>query len=280
MSSDAGGKRRGGRHESMRHSVGLAGAAWGRSGSPNGPLPQNDPSCPAFIDTHEIMSSDSAEATVLNTTWIFGRRVLMALASLMLAATVMACRSSSSGTEGNSPDWGSFVAVPDSEYPTPTASIEEMERVGGFPFIFPSYLPEGLERKIVLAAWAQTVSTFDGVRKIGGPGEEVAIYPTRLDLPYISIVERMAPFPESFPRSSADVEHINIGNIEVACETHSPSNDDRLPVMQCDWLTGEIGVSILFSWDLERAIPGLITQEMRQEAMKVVESMILAPEHP
>jgi len=209
-----------------------------------------------------------------------GPCLLVVATSLMLAATVMACRSSSSGTEGNSPDWGSFVEVSDSEYPTPTASIEEMERVGGFPFIFPSYLPEGMERKIVLAAWAQTVSTFDGVRKIGGPGEEVAIYPTRLDLPYISIVERMAPFPESFPRSSADVEHINIGNIEVACETHSPSNDDRLPVMQCDWLTGEIGVSILFSWDLERAIPGLITQEMRQEAMKVVESMILAPEHP
>ena len=206
--------------------------------------------------------------------------IALAVASLMLALTGTACRSSSSGTEGNSPDWGSFVEVPDSEYPTPTASIEEMERVGGFPFIFPSYLPEGMERKMVLGAWAQTVSVFDGVRKIGGPGEEVAIYPTRLDLPYISIEERMAPFPESFPRSSTDVEHISIGNIEVACETHSPSGEDRFPVMQCDWLTGEIGVSILFSWDLERAIPGLITEEMRQEAMKVVESMIAAPEHP
>jgi len=209
-----------------------------------------------------------------------GPCLLVVATSLMLAATVMACRSSSSGTEGNSPDWGSFVAVPDSEYPTPTASIEEMERVGGFPFVFPSYLPEGMESKMVLGAWAQTVGVLDGIRKIGGPGEEVTICPTRSDLPCIIIKERMAPFPESSPQSSTHVEHISIGNSEVACDTYSPSGEDRLPVMQCDWLTGEIGVSILFGWDLERAIPGLITEEMRQEAMKVIESMIVAPEHP
>ncbi len=214
------------------------------------------------------------------TSWsTYGGGALIVLLSLTLASIISGC-TSSAGSPGTPSGWRNFVVVVDKAYPTPITSIDEMERIGGFPFVFPSYLPEGMDNKLVLDAWVKTTySSTTGGRYEGGPGEKVRICESDPGAGCMFFVERMKPLPENFPQSSGDVTHTNIGNTDVACSV-GPLSEDRNPVMQCDWLVGEKGFSTYFEWTLDHAISGYITEDMRQEGMKVVESMIVAPEHP
>jgi hypothetical protein len=50
------------------------------------------------------------------------------------------------------------------------------------------------------------------------------------------------------------------------------------PQYDCLWDTGELRVEVLFRWWLP--LPGPLTPEMREEAMKVVRSMIEDPYRP
>jgi len=273
----------------MRRGVALAGAARGRSGSPSGPLPRNDPSCPTFIDTDEIMSAENEEADMSSTIWRlgallssprFGVSTLVAVMSLTLVMVTAACSSSTDSTE-NASGWRNFVAysgVNPSQRVTavPINSVDDMERIGGFPFVFPSYLPEGMSNKMTLGALVQA-------REAAGAEplqrERIGILPESGDSPLIAIEEELAncnpPSCLDFRQVNSETNGQTIGDTKVTCET--PTLFDDLPRLECDWRVGDKWFKASFQWTVDGATP---TEEMRQEAMKVIKSMIVAPEHP
>jgi hypothetical protein len=206
--------------------------------------------------------------------------IALALTSLLLVTMAAACTSWTGGSE-NASGWRDFVIVPNSPDANPVGTIDQMERIGGFAFVFPSYLPDGMDNKIMLDAWAQTTGTIDGVVEKGGPGEEVDICRAYADAPCITIGEIAQPFPNNFPISGEELEHITIAATDIACLATAADNGDNLkPAFSCDWVAGDRAFRIVFDWKVDHAIAGHITEEMRQEAMKVIESMIVAPEHP
>jgi hypothetical protein len=224
------------------------------------------------------MSPDSEQGKVLSTMWRFGALVLVV--SLTLAVTAAACRSSADSKESPS-GWRDFVVVPNPEDSNAVNSITEMERTGGFAFVFPSYLPEGTNNKIVLSASEGPSMTINGVVNKAGPVEAVAIQRGRRDSPDIGIGEMTKPFSTGFPGVTSEAQHVTIAKTDVGCEAWpSQSNDPLNPILECDWLVGDRGFEVYFQWTVEQAIPGYVTEEMRHEAVKVVESMIVAPEHP
>jgi len=48
----------------------------------------------------------------------------------------------------------------------------------------------------------------------------------------------------------------------------------------CSWDTPQLHVQVSFSWTVTEPIPGLISTDMRDEAMRVVTSMIEDPYVP
>jgi hypothetical protein len=216
----------------------------------------------------------------------FGVGPLLVVVSLMLVTTVTACLPSA-GNEDNPSGWRGFLVVPGSNppvpwpTPVPIGSIAEMERVAGFTFVFPSYLPEGMGNTIMLDASEGASVTENGVVTKVGPEEEVGIPRKDQAAPSITIEEQAKPFPADFPDSSESVEYVTVAETEVGCKASPAPNGDELnPVLKCDWLVGDRGFRVFFQWTVKQAIPGYVTEDMRQEALKVVESMIVAPEHP
>jgi hypothetical protein len=210
----------------------------------------------------------------------FGVGALLLVVSLMLAVVVAACKQSA-GNEETLSGWRNFVVVPDAQDSDAVDSIEEMERVAGFAFVFPSYLPEATNYNITLYAWEEASTTVNGVVTKTGPAEVVAIPRGRSDSPDIGIAEMAKPFGVGFPDWTNETEHVNIAETDVGCSASpSPSNDPLNPMLTCDWLVGERGFGVVFRWTVEQAIPGYVTEDMRQEVLKVAESMIVAPEHP
>ena len=216
-----------------------------------------------------------------------GIRVLLFVACLMLVMIVAACRSSAdSANEGLK--WRDFDVVPFMSERHPIKSIEEMERTGGFAFVFPSYVPEGMDKKMSLNAWVYGGEVANGESKI--QGESMMIHRGRAESPIITIAEEIHSVPsgalviERDFSSSDRVQDITIGDTNVFCELLPLSldlgTDERHPRLECNWRAEDWRFSVSFDWSVTTPMPDDITEEMRQEAMKVVESIIVAPEHP
>ncbi len=186
--------------------------------------------------------------------------------SLPLIAILCAC-SSSPQNPANTVGWRDFVAYNGSSAPGPTpallGSVEEMERIGGFPFVFPSYLPEGVSKHIRLGALAQ--STSDPT-----PEETVQLDSERKETPSIFIAES----PCNPPCDFAGLTTHEIGDTDVSCDV---SSMEMWWSLECRWTIDDKIFTVIFDW---RAVDATPTDDLKREAMKVVESMILAPEHP
>jgi len=202
-----------------------------------------------------------------------GVGALAMVMSLMLIVVVAAC-THSSGSDEDGVEWSGFFVSVEQSALEPIITIEEMERIGGFTFVFPSYLPDSTGGRMTLQAWAGTTTTTNGVLEEWGPGERVMIYPTRSDAPYITITEQMKPFSSIFPDSSGGVEDAVVANTNVGCKARTVGEFGQ--VLECEWVVGEQRFGVFIQWTNS----GRITKEMRQEAMKVIKSMIVAPDHP
>ncbi len=196
---------------------------------------------------------------------------------LVLVAAVPACSSSqsppssssqpasASPANGSSVDWLAFQVDMEREPvggPTavPAQSIQDMERIGGFSFVFPSYLPKGVGGSIRLGVLTQSSS--------GGPEESIQLQSNQKETPTISI-------SESVCSSSCYVVRLptqQIGDTSISCEL-PPIGWSEL---MCLWTAHDKLFTAMFDWQTN-ATP---TPDMRGEAMKVVQSMILAPTHP
>jgi hypothetical protein len=197
----------------------------------------------------------------------------------IVAALLLAGGCTSSANNGDSRlDWGSFVVISDEGSQYSVGSIEDMERVAGFPFVFPSYLPEGMDNKLELAAWVESTRSINGVVDKAGPGEQVIVYREDSNAPYITIQEQAPPLPHVYPDPDLG-EETRVGESVIACRAFY-AKDEFNPMFECQWPVGEKGFRVFFQWTVESPIPGHITGEMREEALKVVRSMIEDPYRP
>jgi len=198
---------------------------------------------------------------------------LLAALSTVLVLLAGACTSSTSSAEVELAG-RRFTIVSSDQSPHSVHSIKEMEGIGGFPFIFPSYLPEGLDDEMVLSVWAGGEETVAGVPYTGDPEESVAIGPKRPDAPGITITERKLLSPEDYIEPSYGRESHTIGGTDVLCDVMNPWDNVTL---LCHWLVGDREFEAHFGWAVGSPTPGYIAEDMRQEALKVIRSMIEAP---
>ncbi len=197
---------------------------------------------------------------------------------LVLVAAVPACSSSApagGNANANGVDWAEMhVSADNGPGLQPVPSVQEMENTGGFAFVFPSYLPAGNSDNIAVAAWKETTNVTFGVVQKGGPGERVKIYQARTDAPFVTVTEGMKPFQSGFADMSSLPDHTTVSSIDVGCVDIDMGDFGQ--IRECDWVVGDEGFRVEAQWTDANEM----TDDMRQEAMKVVESMIVAPEHP
>jgi len=193
----------------------------------------------------------------------------------IVAAVLIACAhtpsSDSSAIELNG---RRFTVVLDDQSPLTVDSMEEMERVGGFPFVFPSYLPDGMDDKMSLSAWGGGEATVKGIHVKGDPYESVLIYHKHLDTPSITITEEMRASPESDSARWIGRESHVIGGIDVRCDLMNPGDE---VILVCDWESDKREFEAMFRRTGGSPTPYSIPEDMRQEALKVIQSMIEAP---
>ncbi len=200
-------------------------------------------------------------------------------AIILISALAMAASCGSRG-QANAPNWSSLIAASGKSglaaagpSATRVTSVEDMERVGSFRFVFPSYLPPGMG-EVQLDASADTGGLS------GGPlrWEQVAITPPpRNDSPIISIREEDLTTCSSPPCFDGREIYLNasnetIDNTKIHCDT-----DSFLSQLECYWKTEDKWFDVTFTWGGNEPTP---TADAREQAMKVVESMISAPTHP
>jgi len=198
----------------------------------------------------------------------------LALTSVVVVAAIVAC-SSSAPSSGTNPDWGKMRVSADNEPGLqPVSSVQEMENMGGFAFVFPSYLPAGNSDNVSVAAWKETTTVTFGVVQKGGPGERVKIYQARTDAPFVTVMEGMKPFRSGFADMSSLPDHTTALGTDVGCDDIDMGDFGQ--IRECDWVVGDEGFRVEAQWTDANEM----TDDMRQEVMRVVESMILAPTHP
>ncbi len=219
---------------------------------------------------------------------------LAIVAALLMVATA--------GCSRGSPDSGSTTWA--ALNPPSRDTIDEAERQVGFRLMLPSYLPPQME--------AYTFQRTDHpAAPPSGPDEsvteasvDIGPLPRHMDqrstgIYSISITEWKRRAGE--PDVDLPVEdNMTIGGTAVTCHlepndalwvTPSPGVVDIPglaitpgptinPDYICGWDAGALRAQIVFSWQLPEPLVGLITSEMREEAIKVVRSMIEDPYRP
>jgi hypothetical protein len=166
--------------------------------------------------------------------------------------------------------------------------IGDVERETGFPLVLPSYLPQEMSKSLIVSSGDYNIGTDQYVQA------SVQLLPGRREGLWIYIDERTrnpGTLQRGYPPSS---QLVKIGQTDVACWVEvaqllglptpplpQPTEDpERYPRLNCGWETDELYFDVDFAWQLPEPVPGLITPEMREEAMKVIASMIEDPYVP
>jgi len=232
--------------------------------------------------------------------------VLAALVPLILP--VAACSGRDSTRSGERVDWSAMVPVP---FPTPGIhlSIDELERQSGFRMVLPSSLPYGMMSYI--ATWKQE-NPFD--ERSFRASVTVPHNPFAVGSPQIEMTEwqRQPNYlaDDQEDNAGADIvvpfwqrhgeENLRIDGSSVTCHpepqyllqtpppplpegwalaTAAPGEPREVELI-CSWDTQQLHLQVSFSWIVTDLTPELISTDMRDEAMKVVTSMIEDPYVP
>lgn len=195
-------------------------------------------------------------------------------------------------------DWQTMAATPSFYDGSDTVlTVEGLQDQSGIRLILPSYLPSGIAS--YTAIW-EDYSSRAIIRIVKVP-------PLSEDPVEVEIIEsaKQASGSERYQGMPTPVQEArSFDDTDVACrlepqsllQTPRPTPQiissggitvtevvpaaDSTPEMICHWSAWDVEVSVTFSWTLPEPIPSLITPEMREEAMKVVRSMIEHPHSP
>jgi hypothetical protein len=209
------------------------------------------------------------------------------------ALAIVACGGSSTtttnvgagGSSAGEADWSSFTTV---DGPGLAISdLDDLSRKAGFRFVLPSYIPPGVSRRFFLSSQDQLSS--EGAGLVGLIPDENASPEIQIG---IQIDEYLRP-PWHPPTTgtigfSQDYDVHRIGGISVGCLTHEPNetwptpapNEGYPAVLTCEWATEQLVFRIGFRWPTESGATPEVTPQRREEALKVVTSMIEDPYVP
>jgi precorrin-3B methylase len=150
-----------------------------------------------------------------------------------------------------------------------------MQSAGGFKFIFPSYLPGGMSTSMAVDA---VPASGSGDNAIGG-AEEVMIFSGTSDSPTIAIHEQQPPLLQAYADIALDENAVetDVAEERVFCVAEDVANDVTNPSLKCVYITNDQAFAFLFQWKVDTPIAALISDAQRQEALKVITSMIEAP---
>jgi len=223
-------------------------------------------------------------------------RALVA-ATLMLSCLLgLGCQSGR--TAPDSP--GNWAAMAPVQHPTADyLTIEELEQRAGFKLVLPSYLPYGMMSYV--ATWEDHSPGDDQLYRatVVVPHNPFTTGLLQIEITEWPIIPHESQQPEGEP---TPVEQATIiGETTVRCRPEpqyyfqtppptpivlgpsivvGPPEGELQPELVCHWDSNGLYLVVSFSWTLSESIPGLITSEMREEAMKVVASMIEEPYRP
>jgi hypothetical protein len=220
------------------------------------------------------------------------QRVSLVAAVLLLSLLGPGCRSDKAGG-GGEVDWGSFtsVAPPGQE----ALDISDVERETGLPLALPSYLPEGISKSFVISVSEENIGNVQYVKVW------VTLFPASRDGLGIYIDESKRKTGQPTPKPGVprrayppDSQLAKIGHTDVACwvevaqqpglPTPAPSqpteDPERYMIFKCGWEREELSFDVRFVWGSPEPVPGEIAPERREEAMKVIASMIEDPYIP
>ena len=220
------------------------------------------------------------------------RAVLLALSCLvpvaLLSFAAVACQSDSVG--GSDPvDWNAFSSM--EKAGLRTSNLEELNEVAGFHVVLPTYLPEGMSKTFFLSSQESRTETgraFIGLAPIPDSGA-----------PTIQFDERLRDPSEPEPKYGAGFEVTRVGETDVGCSIHITGNEELeavggytpspvhltrdpglYPTFICEWVNGGVSFLVQVAWNLPEPAQGGIAPGMREEAMKVIASMIEDPYIP
>jgi hypothetical protein len=179
-------------------------------------------------------------------------------------------------------DWKTFVPADQADL-----TIDELDRDTGFSFHLPSYLPRGITNAYIASAEQESAGNQQAVHAM----VRVFRSPQIPGGPDIEMSEWLLEADKFSGENTLGIQLAEIAETAVACylepgfylETPPPPDFDpavgggRNPSLVCYWDRDELHFHVAFRWSVVQPLPGLITSDMRDEAMKVVTSMI---EHP
>jgi hypothetical protein len=218
------------------------------------------------------------------------RALGIVMGMFIVAVTALDCHSSRPMSSGHSVP--TYVQLPGDS--THNVSIEELDSRVGFRFVLPSYLPGTMGGNYL---------AFDNEHNTGyfhyKEGRVLILLQVGSSAtPQIEIYER-PPAANEPERGLPSGEVIDISGVTVHCVlepaaslgTPTPfpagwplkeigDEEARHPQFSCYWDTDELYFDIHFRWEFTEPLPGLITSDMRDEAVKIVTSMIDDPYIP
>lgn len=211
--------------------------------------------------------------------------LLAAIVPVLLCLPAPACSHDDGAKSGGEVDWNSFVTM--EMQGLGSSSLQELNEAAGFQFVLPSYLPEGMSKTFLLSSQDPRPDpgrAFIGLAPILDSGA-----------PTIDINENLRDPSEPEPKYGNGFEVVRVGQVDIGCilritsneeleffgrgpPTAGPTRDPELyPSLTCEWASGDLEFQVGFAWKLPEPVPGHITEETRDEAMRVIASMIENP---
>jgi hypothetical protein len=204
----------------------------------------------------------------------------------ILAAFLSACGAQQRANNDPHVDWSSFT--PKESPGIRNSNLAELSGKAGFPFVLPSYLPQAMSHTILLSPQVAPDSEGWGF---------VTFMPDDDSSPWIDINEWRLP-PNSPPATGYGGDYdVTIGGVLVGFLTEKPSEVLSAPIpapyaswptlapgqhlraqLRCLW--EREGISFRVTISTQADSPTEIAPETRDEAMKVVTSMIEDPYVP
>lgn len=199
-------------------------------------------------------------------------RVLPLLIGISLAFALLQVGCGSSGpSKCDEVNWGGFTPMQREGFRD--SSLQEMVDSVNFRFVLPSCLPKGISRTFLLSTQWPQESVTQGMAGL-------TLFPAEaISAPGVQIVESLSSGMHLEPDSNTEV----VVDTLVECISVPPGigfdTSTSGAMLSCRWYKDDVEFRVDCAWESAPS-PGQVSPEMREEAMKVITSMIENPYIP
>lgn len=193
--------------------------------------------------------------------------VSIAIASLALVAFSAACTSSTGSRDASvrgNVNWSQFT--PMRAQGLKDSTLQELENSVDFPFVLPSWLPDGLSKTFFLSTQVSGSLNYAGLELFPEQGSSA---------PQISIEERTA-LPNEHLAPGPDIQTISGTLVDCTVVTLGVGFNTSTvgTILRCTWVEDSVDFEAEFKWRFGTSKPEDVTPEMKRQADQVIASMI------